>query len=96
MAFSAITLEKKNTKYDQQELKYLSHIVRKRTFWHVHPSAQSDQSFRCPHEETLSFAVQNTPSEDSDQPARACPNVCFLTLLITVFEYSEGYGLGIL
>ena len=31
-------------------------------------SAQYDQSFRCPHEETLHhLAVQNAPKDDSDQ-----------------------------
>ena len=31
-------------------------------------SAQYDQSFRCPHEETLHhLAIQNAPSGDSDQ-----------------------------
>ena len=34
-------------------------------------SAQSDQSLRCPHEETLnSWLSKKGPSEDSDQTAR--------------------------
>ena len=59
-------------------------------------SAQANQSLRCPHEENFaSIASQNAPSEDSDQTGRmhrlilifaerACPEVPFLTLWLTV------------
>ena len=33
-------------------------------------SAQSDRSRLCPQEETASLAIQNAPSEDSDQTSR--------------------------
>ena len=56
----------------------LSRIVRKRTFWYVRTMKtqislriQSDYSLRCPHEDTVSLAIQNVPREDSDQPARS-------------------------
>ena len=51
----------------------------KRTFWHVRPrrlkaacaSAQSDQSLRCQHDETMHTWLSKTaPSENSDQTAR--------------------------
>ena len=53
--------------------------------------AKSDQSLRCPHEETGSLAIQNASTEDFDQTpqmrrliwiiaGRTCPKVGFLTL----------------
>ena len=55
---------------------------------------QSDQSLRCPYEETASLAIKNAPSEDSDQTAQSdlnprwahVPAERFLTLQLTGFD----------
>ena len=42
--------------HTQNDSDYMSRLVTKPTKWHVRPakaSAQSDQSLRCPHEESL-------------------------------------------
>ena len=77
-------------------MKRLSRNLRKRAFWHVHPtktqiSLSGSKSSLSVWRYFASLAIQNAPSEDSDRTARtrspiwifagrACPTVCFLTL----------------
>ena len=51
------------------------------TLYKRHMAAGLSCSLRCPSDETVSLAVQNSPSEDSDQTANAQAdlNLCYCT-----------------
>ena len=49
-------------------------------------SAHSDQSLRCSHE-VASLAIQNAPSEDSDQTVHMCEGI----MKTCLFKYTENF-----